>query len=827
MIHKKLILRGYIRLSLNQIDYFEYTPEKRTQTILGSNGSGKSSVLKELSPLPGDKDDFRLGGSKHIEIQHKGKHYTLISSFLPTGNTYEIFLNGENLNPGKTLTVYKELVKRIFNYTAEIHALLTGEVTFHSLSVSARRQWFMMMSDVDYSYAFAYYKRQGDKLRDVQGTLRSLQERLVKEQLDFVSATEEALIRDTVQQLKQEYQRLMSQRFTISQTASELTRTRQYHESQLNQQSGLLSSLLKQATAFEPRSKAVVSEAIQTTLAQVAVLKKEIEMRLEEGESLQKVLASSNAQLAAELEKEVKGYEADIDRIRQLLHFNFWTEDDDAERMASDFSYVRDAILSIFERINALPSYQYSRDAYESTQRLLNEVKAQRNHLAEQREKRLPEKHRLTELGESQPVDCPKCQHRWIPDYDALRLKQISEEILRLEDQIRLVDLQIEQRSLELSHREQYSALLNELKQNTNMASSLKAFWGEMIRVWDQGKGYSQIPGLFERAWVDLTLKQDKRRKEVALEKAKTAWLATQATQAQDVEKIKVFLERTEAKVAESQVKLRLAETELDRLQEYYEILEGILEIEQTVRDHYHQHRDAVKQLTLLQFGQMYDEMLHAMNEHILQEERKLSQIDLKKAVLVDLQQNIEQLKEDEMLLEASQKALSPKQGLIAKGLMRFIDGFATRLNLFVEKVWCFPLALEPIVPDEDNTDLDYRFRVKTSETGSSPDVLKTSKGQQEILNLAFVLVSMQYLGMENYPIFLDEFAAKMDQKHRQAAYDLIEYLIDHTEYSQIFIVSHYVEGYRNLSNNEVLVMCDANIVLPKQMSYNKHAIMR
>ena len=93
----------------------------------------------------------------------------------------------------------------------------------------------------------------------------------------------------------------------------------------------------------------------------------------------------------------------------------------------------------------------------------------------------------------------------------------------------------------------------------------------------------------------------------------------------------------------------------------------------------------------------------------------------------------------------------------------------------------------------------------------------------QEVINLAFVAVSMKYLGLSNTPIFLDEFAASLDVAHRQSAYKAIDHLIESTDYSQVFLVSHYQDGYSSLNSSEVLVLCDSNIELPKGMAYNHH----
>ncbi|MFO5979408.1 hypothetical protein ACLBSL_32480, partial [Klebsiella pneumoniae] len=48
---KLLKLIGYTRLMANNTHYFEWTPSKQMMVILGSNGSGKSSIISELTPV--------------------------------------------------------------------------------------------------------------------------------------------------------------------------------------------------------------------------------------------------------------------------------------------------------------------------------------------------------------------------------------------------------------------------------------------------------------------------------------------------------------------------------------------------------------------------------------------------------------------------------------------------------------------------------------------------------------------------------------------------------------------------------------------------------
>ena len=75
----KIILYRYRRLSLNSIERLEYTPENNIQVIIGRNMSGKSSLLKELSPLPPElKKEFKDEGYKEIHISRMRKPVFLV-----------------------------------------------------------------------------------------------------------------------------------------------------------------------------------------------------------------------------------------------------------------------------------------------------------------------------------------------------------------------------------------------------------------------------------------------------------------------------------------------------------------------------------------------------------------------------------------------------------------------------------------------------------------------------------------------------------------------------------------------------------------------------
>jgi recombinational DNA repair ATPase RecF len=90
---------------LSGIQSFEINPQKTLQLILGKNGSGKSSVLEELSPVPGNKSDYTKGGSKTIHLRHHGALYKLHSVYNSGTGTHSFMIDDEEYNKGRTAVV--------------------------------------------------------------------------------------------------------------------------------------------------------------------------------------------------------------------------------------------------------------------------------------------------------------------------------------------------------------------------------------------------------------------------------------------------------------------------------------------------------------------------------------------------------------------------------------------------------------------------------------------------------------------------------------------------------------------------------------------------
>ena len=823
----KLILTGYKRFRLRQIHRLEYTPSKKTQVILGSNGSGKSSLMEELSPLPANSKDFDKGGGKEIWLHHRGKDYYLASLFTEEGNQFIFNMDGENQNPGLTVTVYRELVKQHFNYTKEIHQLLIGKVYFHAMSVNERRNWFMALSDTDYTYAIAYFKKLKEKVRDYQSVLKNAQERLARAVNSLLSEADEKALQLRVQQLSEELSHLQAIRpgKTSGQEEASLAETEHRLQQALERFRAMMAVHAEQGS-LEPT---VSLEARKSQLkTDILILDNEINLRLEKVNEIQQQLVDfkqvdhcSLADVLIELAQLDTQIEL-ADRSVSLA----WVQAIEAPRVAlSALQGLSDGLVSLSHQYRDHPLRHFTRDQYRSTQdrvyqlteRLLK-LKSQESHWAEKVKL-------FAEKVKSPEVSCPKCEHHWIPNYDQQQHDQCQREWKLTETACLQVEAQLTEQNTLLGQMQSKLTLNATVNQWRQQWSCLTPFWNMLLSEDFLTHSPEQLPTLVNQGVIQLEARiTSEQAKEQRAERLKLKGLieATQKNDRLQIEKVlaeenqQLYLkgnlrkdhQRTLQEV-ESALKYRMQVTALKE-----SVDQLVASRQQLAHRTIQAHITAAIEATILKV----QTELHSCSE-------TLFSMNYRKQTVEVIQAEIETIKKKLSLLQEAQAALSPTTGLIARGMTGFINAFVESVNRFIAKIWLYPLEVVPIeLEGEDELDLDYKFEIRVNGEKASPDIAETSSGMKEIINLAFVLASMEYLGLSDYPVFLDEFAVKMDAAHRTAAYGIIDYLVESSNFSQLFLISHYASGYSNLSNAEILVLCPSNITLPKHLVVNSHA---
>ena len=109
----RIFLKNYAPMALNEFESIEITIDKPTLLILGTNGSGKSSLLRICTPLPVPMGEFKEGGEMILDLEYNGNSYSIISTYKRSAR-YSLIKNGVTLHENVTGALHRGVVIKEF-----------------------------------------------------------------------------------------------------------------------------------------------------------------------------------------------------------------------------------------------------------------------------------------------------------------------------------------------------------------------------------------------------------------------------------------------------------------------------------------------------------------------------------------------------------------------------------------------------------------------------------------------------------------------------------------------------------------------------------------
>lgn len=825
MRYISLELVGFNRMMLNQVQRFTITPTERVQLILGTNGSGKSSLMGELTPLPPNPADYKKDGSKTIKISHLGHVYTLRSWFQPSPKHSFKRGDDEELNPGGTGTAQKELVRQIFGITPETHELATGQERFHSMTPARRREWFTRLSDVSYDYALKVYNELRSKHRDVQGALKLSKQRLVTEVAKVISQEEEDKLRADVKVLHEELTKLQGIRAPLTRSVHSCE---QNHEAvmeellQLSTQLHRMRRVMLDSAKYESPEQidAMIDQDRHAVTAQETLINNAVAVHsklTEDVEILKRTGADGVASLQAKIH-EARERQFSILHLRKLKLEGF-----DPMVAANAVESVYDTLQAVFLTIPQNDDGQYSSArAKEDEAKLLVQRDLRTRKLGEIAEVNARKTHMEAHKNNA-ANECPKCRHRWVNGYSDEKLAQFAEQLEKRTEELKEIDNTISGLETHLKEFEGYRSLYMDFVRCTKNWPVLKPFWDHLLER-----------NLVVTAPRSAMTALDQLRSDMQFE------LQAHAVE-KEIENYKILIQQAEkvgdASLTDSINKLAAVTSQIEEMTHQLTIIKRRLNEHTQFRRQLTEFANLRSEVTRLQqrSGELANETVEMMRRETIQQcienlqvslakkTEALSAVSLQKGIIKDLERTIAQLIVREEAAKIVVKELSPTDGLIAEGMYGFIRNFVAQMNSLIRKIWAYPLqVLDCGMASEGAAELDYKFPMMVSaKTNVVPDVSKGSSGMREIVDLAFQLVALRYLGLGETPLFLDEFGASLDEEHRTAATMTIKTLMDSLQFSQLYMVSHYESGYGSFTSAQTCVLDARNITVPSV--YNQH----
>ena len=140
MFFNKVQLYKNNALEVSGIESIEIDILNKILVIIGDNGSGKSTIINEINPLPSTQSDYNKGFSK-LHITHNSKSYVLESNF-KKGLHHSFKEEGVELNSSFKNTIQKDLCESAFQYTPFIHNVITMMYKITKMGPNDRRNLF-------------------------------------------------------------------------------------------------------------------------------------------------------------------------------------------------------------------------------------------------------------------------------------------------------------------------------------------------------------------------------------------------------------------------------------------------------------------------------------------------------------------------------------------------------------------------------------------------------------------------------------------------------------------------------------------------------------
>lgn len=822
----EVYLDGYRRLKLNKVKSIRLTPTELIQLTIGTNGSGKSSLQEQVNCWIADRKDFAVGGCKIVKMEHNNVLYETRQQFNKNNSSFEFIVDGENINEGETGAVQKELIKFHFGLDADLMDLFLGKVRFTRMNPTQRREILTKISGLDLTYAIGLHKRVSSAGRDVVGAKKILDKRMVNETSNVWKDEDWEQWRGIQDRLSGTLTQLMGYSNSDSSNFNDVDRRFKDHVTRMQ---NLVSNHFEEYMSFEPlliETRGIYSLTdYQNSLSELtgnksgltthrANIMSELDDLHKELEDLQKyesidavkwgrIKEDSEQELSTLRSKELRFSWLNFDKsyIHALTEVTGYISEFLHLKTASDFATIVD------------------RPTYETQLVSLQELKNRRQELESVLSRA---RHRIKDIEEAKTEECPKCKYIFIPGVSERELEELKFVVGKKVEALEAVESDIEKLEYTIDN---FNTCMDNDREFRNIINGFMMFRG----IWKEVLGDNILESNPQNILHYISDAETDLRDLVRMEELEYTILDAEKKliKAGESSNVSGRLESIGKREANLTKKLSSAVQELEELEKTRAYLQSNYK-----RADFVTRAEEVITRLLSDYESLFEERMEAMRELRLQEDISIHQQKLatvtktiqeqesQRSVLTDLDKQSKQLDEESELWKLLNTALSPTTGIIAEQLLGFMRTFTESVNGILDKIWTHELRVMPCKGSGEN--LDYKFPLHVdNDPEPVPDISMGSTGQLDVIDFSFVLVAMSYLGMEDYPLYADELGSSFDEEHRENLQRFLKLLIDSSNCSQLWLISHAYAVQNSLGACEVCVVDKSNITVP--VKYNEH----
>lgn len=817
---ERCILENYIPLLRSGIHKVELDTKHMVNLLISPSGVGKSSILKELNPLPPENGNYE-SGRKYTEWKIGAKHYVL-DSYTGLGNGHSFKLNGKELNTGGTFSAQKELCWNHFRLDSNAVKVCNGiRITdrISSMSTNRRKEILMQVYPNDTEYAMNVYSKLRVERNELKAAIKNQVARYAEENRKLSYINEQGIdkLEEHVKQLESELKKALLVRGSLEgikadpELESKITQFNQLTDQlTVNKLSGLFNTeneLIKQIGVTESVLARHQEQAsiIQGIINENAACLEGLEEFLKDPDSFKEQTKQIKTEIA-ELNNRIQN----IDDI--LAGFPvFGDETNSFDNLHS----VAKELYDYLGRVTVASTPEMSGGLYKSYmtkhEQTITDIREKKLTLADLQ-------HKLKHYNSAETVDCPDCKTKFKVGITKQDIDSTARQVDVLTETITKLTKQNEELGKLIENDAEWFNSMNQLYRFIRENGHVKIL-GELVKEFEVGKVYSTtLQNALEHFVnkVNLISHRDVLGKEESLLDARLDML--DRNNVLDVANYVASLERELSvetnKISFYKKRLIRENEQLSQIQNYNSNLNKLEVLRKQIFD-------GLENKSKVIFRGSVDRRI---SEITSEKEEQLSAIIKSRsltAVVISIEDDIERLKKRLNIVETLADGLCPNKGLIGKYMSDFIKSICGNMNFVIQKVWNTTLYILPCA--KSNGDLTYKFPVASGDGAPAPDISDCSAGQTDIIDWAFRFVLMDYFQFP-LPLIMDEVGPFFDEIKRGRFFNFMQEYTQRKDAKQLFLVSHYL-GDRNLFKDANFVgLKYEGLSLPGEM--NKHTVV-
>lgn len=820
---ESLTLHRYRRFKLNQIEHFELTATSPIQVIIGTNGSGKSSVMSEWSLLPAIAADFKKGGYKIAIGSHNGSTYRVESHFNGTAR-HSFYKDDVALVDMGTATAVYDACRQELGLTKDVLDLIQGKIKFTSLSPMRRKDWLMRLSNIDLGFLTEFHERAKVAMRDTVGTIKHVGKRLADETAKLNALVVETDADTITANICTELDALMLAKTSDDVNLTDAHKHINHLLEEINDVVGRAEVALvgfdlcdEISNIDDIKHYALEQQATAKSLqSSMAALSSEIAANYETIESLKSVGSASLNEINANIEHlEAEG----LQTAEKIAVFkNIPNVSDALDTLVGHQAFIIDAVRELIPFKN-----KFDPDAVPR----LQEELGQTNDSIRKAENKIEFLNiRIQNLKDIHAVTCPNCEHEFKPGVGQ------HDDIGKLIEQVNNCQANISRllapRKKEIEEQINYfverDGCLARVKTMVSDLPQLKPLWDVLIErelfYNSADKIESALSMFITDAELHLAMGRIKATiNDAMLKKATLEHLDNADMSALENRNYVLELQYSDmvAQYTEANAEFTTYRNMYKRCSELYAISETLLGKLNQITELSKHTVTAIRNEALDGVIRQHQSTLGTLNNQIQTRNTLQGIVQFLETQFSDLQLQQRALK---TLIEAT----SASNGLIAEQLMGFINFFTGQLNEVIEEFWNYDIKIKSCNNVDGELDYYFPFTVD-NDPEHVDDIAYGSEAQVDLFNFVFRVIAAEYLGLTNYPLYADELGRTFDEQHRSNLITYIKRLMDAKQFSQLLMISHYAATHTAMQGSEICVIDSQNIMV--QSHYNKHVIMK